>query len=394
MDKLKVIAAMSGGVDSSVAAYLLKNQGYEVIGMTMNLCKNCDNDSHSSPEIEKARSVCELLGISFASVDFRDKFSHLIMEDFIRQYERGNTPNPCIRCNRLVKFGLLPEAGKDLINKIAENTKGENGKYSEEEERSPFIATGHYAVVEKLQNGRYAIKKATDSNKDQSYFLYTLGQDILSRTLMPLGNLTKPEVRKIAEEQGFINAKTKDSQDVCFIPDGDYSNFIKSYTKKNYESGNFVDTEGNILGKHKGIINYTIGQRKGLGLALKKPMYVYKIDSEKNEVVLSDNSSLFTTELIATDFNWVAISEEEAIKRSEENYAEEGGNTAGWRALGRIRYRHTEAPCSVKVIESCGSGCKVRVVFDEPQRAITPGQSVVLYDIETDTTVLGGGIIL
>lgn len=335
----KVYIGMSGGVDSSVAAYLLKEQGYDVTGITMRLCGNEANSD--------AAACAAKLGISFEERDLRQEFCTNVIEQFVRTYEAGMTPNPCVECNKHIKFDLLS--------------------------RDELVATGHYAVIEH-KDGRYCLKKSSIADKDQSYFLYALGQDVLARAIFPLGDLSKDEVRSIAEAQGFVNAHKKDSQDICFIEDGDYGKFIEEYRGSSYPEGNFVDTEGNVLGRHKGIINYTIGQRKGLGLALKKPMYVVKLDMERNEVVLDDNDALFKTELTAGPFNWVSI----------ENPGEP------FRALGRIRYRHKEAPCTVTPNED-GT---ISVLFDEPQRAITAGQSLVLYDEKTATYVLGGGVIL
>lgn len=343
----KVMIGMSGGVDSSVAAYLLKKQGYVVTGFNMRLFDDYIEDA--SNITATAQNVADKLGINFISVDCRKEFHDYVVKPFIETYEKGMTPNPCIECNRCIKFNLL-----SLDDTI-------------------YLATGHYACVE-YANNRWKLKKSSNLDKDQSYFLYTLSQDTLARVIFPLGQMDKSEVRKIAEEQQLINAHKKDSQDICFITDGDHAGFIRKQTTRNYPDGNFVDTNGNVLGRHKGLIKYTVGQRKGLGLALKKPMYVLRLDADKNEVVLADNEDLFTTQLRANKFNWVSIS----------------NPNEPFRALGRIRYRHKEAPCTVTPL----SDNTVSVVFDEPQRAITAGQSFVLYDIETDSYVLGGGIII
>lgn len=364
----KVIIGMSGGVDSSVAAYLLREQGYEVVGLTMRLCEGFvhGNDSES---VKMAKSVADKLGIDFMTVDYQDEFRDYVVNPFIDTYEQGMTPNPCIECNRCIKFDML----------MNDSDEG----YEDDMEHAPLVATGHYAAIDSPDvhidfpgsDGRYKLRKSSNLDKDQSYFLYTLNQETLARVIFPLGDMDKAAVREIAESNGLVNAKRKDSQDICFIPDGDYAGFIQSMTGKNYPSGNFVDTDGNVLGRHKGIIKYTLGQRKGLGLALKKPMYVYRLDMERNEVVLADNDALFSKELHATRVNWVSI----APPQPGESF----------RALGRIRYRHKEAPCTV----TPNADGTVSVVFDEPQRAITAGQSLVLYDIDSDRYVLGGGII-
>lgn len=358
--KRKVMIGMSGGVDSSVAAYLLKEQGYDVVGVTMRLCEGFVH-SYDAENVRLARSVADKLGIDFIALSYEDEFRDYVVNPFIETYEKGMTPNPCIECNRCIKFDML----------MNDSDEG----YESDMANAPLVATGHYAIIEH-SDGRYKLKKSTNLEKDQSYFLYTLSQDTLARVIFPLGDMDKTKVREIAEANGLVNAKRKDSQDICFIPDGDYAGFIKGVTGKDYPAGNFVDKDGNVLGRHKGIINYTLGQRKGLGLALKKPIYVWKLDMDKNEVVLADNADLFTDTLTATNFNWLSIANP--------------GTGNSFRALGRIRYRHKESPCTVTVNDD-GS---VKVVFDEPQRAITAGQSLVLYDLATDTYVLGGGTIM
>lgn len=349
---------MSGGVDSSVAAYLMREAGYDVTGITMRLydnetigqkgCRTCCSLS----DIEDACSVANRLGISYAVCDFRSEFKHYVIDRFISDYERGVTPNPCIECNRYLKFEALYNYGRSLDHDI--------------------IATGHYARIEKDPgSGRYLLRKSVDLSKDQSYVLYSLTQDQLSHTVFPLGGLTKHETRKIAEEQGFVNAHKSESQDICFVPDGDYASFITRYTGKTFPPGDFVDSEGNVLGRHRGIIHYTIGQRKGLGLALKEPAYVKKIDAENNRVVLGRSDEIFSRELTAADFNWIACD----------------APTSAIRASARIRYRHHEAPAVIEPL----SEDRVRITFDEPQRAVTAGQSVVVYDGDY---VVGGGTIL
>lgn len=351
----KVLVAMSGGVDSSVAALLVIDAGHEATGVTMRLYDNktIGNDDKtccSLDNVNDAKSVADNLGIPFEVCDFRPEFEDKIINKFISSYEHGITPNPCVDCNRTLKFEELFRAGQEL---------GQD-----------YIATGHYAIIEHGEDGRYKLKKAADLSKDQSYVLYSLSQEQLSHTMFPLGGLHKSETRKIAEEHSFINANRKESQDICFIPDGDYAAFIERYTGKKIESGNFVDMDGNVLGIHKGIIHYTIGQRKGLGLALEQPMYVQYIDVENNEVVLGSNEDLFTNELTAHNFNWVSIA-----------YPNEP-----FRAKARIRYKHKESPATIIPI----SEREVKIIFDEPQRAITKGQSVVVYDGDY---VIGGGII-
>ena len=359
----RVNLGMSGGVDSSVAAYLLKKQGYDVNGVSFEL------SGDTSGLLQAASSAAERMGISWQSLDLREQFRSLVISDFVLSYAEGHTPNPCVRCNKEIKFSYL-------------------------DFDCDYIATGHYAKVEYDEaKSRYLLRKADDLAKDQSYFLYGLSQETLSKVIFPLGSYNKAQIRQIAAELGLSNAKAKESQDVCFVPDGDYAAFIEGFAgvgseiggkfknelgneigskfKKEFgnKTGNFEDMDGNILGKHKGIIHYTIGQRKGLGLSLKKPMYVYAFDLERNAVILGDNEDLFRSELEACNFNWIAIS-----KPSEP-----------LRCKARIRYRHREALCTAEA-----RGDKVIIKFDEPQRAITSGQSVVLYDGDI---VIGGGII-
>lgn len=365
----RALVAMSGGVDSSVAAYLMQQAGYEVTGVMMKLFDNENNNA------EDARRVAERLGADFELFDMRDIFRSEVIDKFVSAYERGETPNPCVFCNKRLKFEGLYNLGAESLD-------------SDE----AVIATGHYAVIEYDEAaGRYKLRKAVNKEKDQSYVLYNLTQEQLARTRFPLGSLSKDEVRAIAGEQGFVTAQKKESQDICFIPDGDYAGFIREYSGREYPSGDFVDEAGNIMGEHKGIINYTIGQRKGLGLALKKPAYVLELDTERNRVVLGDNETLFKRELTAHDFNWLSMA------------APEGE----FRASARIRYRHKEAMATIIPIidesekaaagaagaanKKAGSACpRVKIILDEPQRAITRGQSVVLYNGDY---VLGGGII-
>ncbi len=403
----KAVVGMSGGVDSSVAAYLMREAGYDTAGATMILTerRSTDNDScadtvlpnayasgcdaaalpYADANVKDARSVADRLGIPHYVFDMRDDFRCTVIDNFVNAYENGATPNPCVVCNRRLKFGRLYDLAAEQLacDRIAcahefsrcSDAAGcnNNSRYNNNSNGKPdnlYIVTGHYAVIERSPGGRMLLRKGTDPGKDQSYFLYPLTQDQLSHALFPLGSMTKTEVKEIAQQQGFVSARRKESQDICFIPGGDYASFLKEYTGHDYPAGDFVDADGNVMGRHKGIVNYTIGQRKGLGLALKKPAYVLDIDKAGNKVILGDNSDLFLRELTARDFNWVSMD----VPAGE------------FRASARIRYRHREAPACIIPL----SADTVRIVFDEPQRAITRGQSVVLYDGEY---VLGGGII-
>lgn len=351
----KAIIAMSGGVDSSVAAFLMKRNGYDCIGATMKLYDNDDigisreKTCCSLDDIEDARAVARRLSMPYYVFNFKDEFEAKVIRKFISTYENGGTPNPCIDCNRYLKFEKLFQRMNEL-------------SYD-------YVVTGHYAKVEE-RNGWFYLKKAADDTKDQSYVLYSLTQNQLAHILFPLGDYSKSEIREIAEEQGFLNARKKDSQDICFVPDGDYARFIENFTGKSYPVGNFVDMQGNILGQHQGIIRYTNGQRKGLGVAFGKPMYVAGKDIDKNTVVLCTNDELFSAELTAADFNWIIPNPEKTMKCS-----------------ARVRYNMKEQPASAYILDSG----KVKVVFDAPQRAITKGQAVVLY---SGDTVLGGGTII
>lgn len=345
----KVLVGMSGGVDSSVAAYLALRSGYDVLGATLGLCTGLPN----VPPIntEDAQAIAQKLNIPFFFVDMSSEFRSSVVDPFIAQYECGLTPNPCYLCNCLIKFDRMLEYAK---------TQG-----------CDYVITGHYAKIEKdPQTGRFLLRKAKDTSKDQSYFLAGLNQYQLSHILLPLGELSKNQVREIAERQGFINAKRKDSQDICFIPDGDYVRFIKQYRNKEYPGGTFLDEEGNILGAHCGAIQYTIGQRKGLHLAVGTPVYVCKKNMDDNTVTVGPNSALFHCKLEADCWNWLPFDT----------------LTEPIRVEAKIRYRHTAQPATVYP----GSSGSATVVFDEAQRAITPGQAVVLY---CEDTVIGSGII-
>ncbi len=356
--KNAVLIGMSGGVDSSVAVYLLKQAGLSCTGATLKLYSKSNplykNDIPyaQNDDALMAAQVAKQLGIDFVLLDHIEEFKSQVIDNFIRVYEEGGTPNPCLDCNRAIKFPmLLAEADKRGI---------------------PFIATGHYARIEQnAKTGRYTLRKAKDETKDQSYVLYSLTQSILSRLYFPLGDYTKQEIRVIAAEQGFENSLKSDSQDICFVPDGDYYNFILGYAGKEYPEGDFVDTEGTVLGKHKGLIAYTVGQRRGLGLALKQPMYVCDKNIEKNTVVLCENSQLFSKTLYADKFNWLSIERPHTPLK----------------ARAKIRYNQKEQPATVYSLDDTTA----KIVFDEPQRAIAKGQAVVLYDGDL---LLGGGTIL
>ncbi len=351
----KAIIAMSGGVDSSVAAFLMKEKGFDCIGATMKLYDNDDimisreKTCCSLDDIEDARSVANRLSMPYYVFNFKDEFKEKVIDKFIATYENGGTPNPCIDCNRYLKF-------KRLFQKM-------------QELEYDYVVTGHYARVEE-ENGWYYLKKGVDATKDQSYVLYSLTQNQLAHIQFPLGNYSKTEIREIAENNNFLNARKKDSQDICFVPDGDYAKFIEGYLGKTYPKGNFVDVNGNVLGEHQGIIRYTNGQRKGLGVAFGKPMYVAGKNIADNTVTLCTNEELFSSELIADDFNWIIPNPGSEIRCS-----------------ARVRYNMKEQSATVYTLENGN----IKVVFDEPQRAITKGQAVVLYN---DDTVLGGGTII
>ncbi len=350
---LKALIAMSGGVDSSVAAYLMKQAGYDCIGAMMRLfdgdAEGRESTCCSLEDAEDARAIAFRLGIPFYVFNFTGDFKAQVIDRFISAYERGLTPNPCIDCNRFLKFERLYGRAKEL--------------------GCDCIVTGHYARIEQ-SSGRYLLKKALDASKDQSYVLYAMTQEQLAHTRFPLGETEKTETRSIAKEQGFCNARKKDSQDICFVPDGDYAKVIEDYTGKQYPPGRFVDSTGNTLGEHGGLIRYTVGQRKGLGISAPELLYVCEKRTKENEVVLGSDETLYKKELNVGDFNWIAY-----------EYPPEQ-----LRAKVRIRYRQPEQWATI----TSTNGISVHIEFDEPQRAVAPGQAAVVYDRDI---VLGGGII-
>ena len=358
MSKQKVVVGMSGGVDSSVAAYLLKEQGYEVIGVTMQIWQQEKPEDISESggccglsAVEDARRVADVLEIPYYVMNFRKEFDERVIRYFADEYLAGRTPNPCIACNRYVKWESLLKRSLDI--------------------GADYIATGHYAQIDCLPNGRYALKKSVTAAKDQTYALYNLTQHQLSHTLMPVGQYSKDEIREIAAEIGIPVANKPDSQEICFIPDHDYAKFIRENSDATLPKGNFVDMEGNVLGQHEGITHYTVGQRKGLNLSMGRPVFVVEIRPETNEVVIGDSQDVFSDRLVCDRLNWMAI---------------DGLHGEPMKVMAKIRYSHKGAPC---VIEEIGPDL-VEVRFEEPQRAITPGQAVVFYDGDY---VVGGGVI-
>ncbi len=355
--KKKVVVGMSGGVDSSVAAYLLKKEGYQVIGVTMQIWQNPDQACRLEERgccglsaVEDARRVAAILDIPYYVMNFKDDFRKYVMDYFVNEYKNGRTPNPCIACNRYIKWEGLLRRSLDI--------------------GADYIATGHYARIVKLGNGRYAVKNSVTADKDQTYVLYNLTQDQLSHTLMPIGDYDKPTVRRIAEEAHLPVARKRDSEDICFITDGDTGAFLdRQLGNEAPGEGDYVDASGNVLGRHRGITHYTIGQRKGLGIAAGRRIFVRQINPSTNEVVLGENEDLFTDTLIASDLSYM----------SEERFSPERTY------IGKIRYSDKGTPCRVSY-----EGDRIRVLFERKVRAVTPGQALVLYDGDY---VAGGGVI-
>lgn len=358
MEKKKVVIGMSGGVDSSVAAYLLKEAGYDVIGVTMQIWQDEDVEIQAEQggccglsAVEDARRVAAELSIPYYVMNFKQEFKKNVMDYFVCEYLEGKTPNPCIACNRYVKWESLLKRSLDI--------------------GADYIATGHYARVVQLENGRYTLQKSATQAKDQTYALYNLTQYQLEHTLMPVGEYTKDRIREIAAEINLQVAQKPDSQEICFIPDNDYAKFISEYTDTAITEGNFIDKNGNVIGRHKGITHYTVGQRKGLNLALGYPVFVTELRTETNEVVVGSSEDVFGTRLYANRLNFMSVEDLETEKIVH----------------AKIRYGHRGAECTVKKIEEDVVEC----IFAEPQRAITPGQAVVFYDGDY---VLGGGTII
>lgn len=354
MKQKSVLIGMSGGVDSSVAAALLKEQGYHVIGATMRLWTYSDSCTHegccAESAVEDARRVCDKLGIDFYVMNFKELFREKVVDNFIDEYTHGRTPNPCIRCNKYLKFDAMLK--KALAMEI------------------DYIATGHYAIIEKDSSGKYLLRMSKAAKKDQSYVLYNFTQEQLAHTLMPLGGYNKNEVRKLAEKYGLQVANKPDSQEICFVEDDDYAKFIMDYSNYTPIPGDILDTNGNKLGEHNGLIYYTIGQRKGIG-AYGRPMFIKEIDAKNNTIVLGEKGMEFADELTASDVNFVS------------------GEfpTEPIRLQAKVRYQAAPAYSTLYPLENGN----VQIVFDSPQRAITPGQAVVFYDGDI---VLGGGTVM
>ena len=353
--KKRVLVAMSGGVDSGVAAYLLKAQGYECIGVTMKLFGNetlsldkghpcCTLD-----DVEDAREVAGRMGIPHYVFNFSEDFEEKVIQPFINAYERGETPNPCIDCNRFLKFDRLHRRAREL--------------------KCDYIATGHYAQILADGTGGFRMAKAVDLSRDQSYVLYPIPREQLAQTLFPLGGLTKAEVREIAQREGFVNARKHDSQDICFVPDGDYLAFMERHTGKTYPEGDIIDQSGKVVGRHRGAAGLTIGQRRGVGVSSSGRIYVCSKCMADNTVTVGPEEALYSPGCAAADWNWLIAPPERPFE-----------------ALAKTRYRQTEQPVTV-----IPEGDRVRLAFAQPQRAVTPGQAAVVYDEKG--AVLGGGTI-
>ena len=355
----KVVVGMSGGVDSSVAAWLLKEQGYDVIGVTMQIWQDEDTEVQEAEggccglsAVDDARRVAMDLGIPYYVMNFKEEFRKNVMDYFVGEYVEGRTPNPCIACNRHVKWESLLRRSMAI--------------------GADYIATGHYAQIDRLPGGRYSLKTSVTAAKDQTYALYNLTQEQLSHTLMPVGSYHKEEIRDMAKRLGLPVAHKPDSQEICFIPDHDYASFIEEYTGRELPPGNFVDLDGRVLGRHRGITHYTVGQRKGLNLSMGHPVFVTGIRPETNEVVIGEGDDVFSDFLVCGGLNWMA---------------EDGLHGEERRVMAKIRYSHKGAPCLIREREDGTVECR----FETPQRAITPGQAVVFYE---NDHIFGGGTIL
>ena len=355
---MKVVVGMSGGVDSSVAAYLLKQQGYEVIGVTMQIWQKEDNQTVEEnggccglSAVEDARRVAQMLDIPYYVMNFREEFDQKVIQYFMREYLHGRTPNPCIACNRYVKWESLLQRSMQI--------------------GADCIATGHYARIEQLPNGRYAIRNSVTAAKDQTYALYNLTQEQLMRTKMPVGAYEKSQIRAIAEDLGLYVAHKPDSMEICFVPDQDYARFIEENSGEKIPEGNFVTADGKIIGRHRGITHYTVGQRKGLNLSMGKPVFVLEIRPETNEVVIGDGTEVYSDRLICSDLNFMSVPD----------FPDD------FPVVAKIRYNHRGTKAHVRRIGED----RAEVIFEEPVRAVTPGQAVVFYDGEY---VAGGGTII